>query len=207
MCTTTAPILQFSLAFTHGCTPAVPSSTPLISLVISSPSNSSLTYPAGIETSPYRQSRCFTRSIMEGLGIAANVIAVVDLAAKACGAVYKYAKSAKGCPKTVAQLQKELESVQKSLDGLYSIADKLEAAVPSGEQSPRISQLSGALRECQTTLGALIEDLEGHFRNKFREKLGRQLKWPMKEPEVIEFIERLHRYQQIFLQALQADLA
>jgi uncharacterized membrane-anchored protein YhcB (DUF1043 family) len=144
---------------------------------------------------------------MEGLGIAANAIAVVDLAAKACGVVYQYAKSAKGCPKTVAQLQKELESVKISLDGLRGIADKFEAAVPSGEQPPVISQLSRELEECQTTLRALIKDLEGHFSNKLREKLGKRFKWPMREPEVMEFIQRLQRYQQNFEKALQADLA
>ncbi|KAF8246567.1 hypothetical protein K440DRAFT_662004 [Wilcoxina mikolae CBS 423.85] len=144
---------------------------------------------------------------MEGLGIAANVIAVVDLAAKACGVVYEYAKSAKGYPKAVIQLQKELESVKISLDGLRGIADKLEGAIPSGEQLPVISQLSGTLGECQTTLEALTKDLEGHFSNKLREKLGRQLKWPMKEPQVMEFVQRLQRYQQNFQPALQADLA
>ncbi|KAF8539493.1 hypothetical protein BDD12DRAFT_924175 [Trichophaea hybrida] len=149
---------------------------------------------------------------MEGLGIAANVIAVVDLAAKACGAIYSYVKSAKGCTKTVLQLQTDLTAVQTTLDGLQKIADRLDtAARPLGlgvHGTPSVlSELSTELNECKTTLGKLLEDLEGHFRNKLRSKIGRQLKWPLKEPDVMEYISRLGKYQQTFQSALQIDIA
>lgn len=58
--------------------------------------------------------RCFsiTGHNIEGLGIAANVIAVVDLAVKTGGVIGDYIKSAKGCTETTTQLHKELEAVK-----------------------------------------------------------------------------------------------
>jgi len=147
---------------------------------------------------------------MEGLGIAANVIAVVDLAAKTCAAVYKYAKSAKGCPKTVSQLHRDLTAVQKTLDGLRTIADRLDAAAQTPgirRTPPLLVSLASELNECETTLGKLLEELEGNFRNKLRSKIGRQLKWPLKEPDVMDCITRLGRYHQSFQSALQVDIA
>jgi hypothetical protein len=144
---------------------------------------------------------------MEGLGIAANVIAVVDLAAKACTVVYQYAKSAKNCPKTVAQLQQELTEVKGSLDGLQKIARRLDdACTAAGEPPSVISELSTALKECSTILSELTHELEGSYRNRFREKVGWRLRWPIRESEIAEFVLRLGRYQQTFQLALQADI-
>jgi hypothetical protein len=143
---------------------------------------------------------------MEGLGIAANIIAVVDLTANACGLFYKYAKSANNCSKSVEKLEQELLTVQKTLCGLRDISGRLDAACQGG-LPPVISQLSTALKDCEYTLGALIREMGGRRRNKFREKLHWQLKWPIKEPEIMNFISRLGRYQQTFQQALQADIA
>ncbi|KAF8248636.1 hypothetical protein K440DRAFT_642057 [Wilcoxina mikolae CBS 423.85] len=144
---------------------------------------------------------------MEGLGIAANVIAVVDLTAKTCTVCYHYAKSAKECPKTVALLQQELTAVKSSLDGLQDISHRLdEACKAAREPPPLISQLSTTLNECSETLSKLTQELEGSRRNKLREKLRWQLKWPIKESEINDFIARLGRYQQTFQQALSADI-
>jgi hypothetical protein len=144
---------------------------------------------------------------MEGLGIAANIIAVVDLAAKACTVIYQYAKSAKNCPKTVAQLQQELTVVKDSLDGLQRIARRLDdACMAAGEPPPIISQLSTALNECSAALTKLTYELEGSSRNKIRETVGWRLRWPIKESEITEFVSKLGRYQQTFQLALQADI-
>jgi hypothetical protein len=84
---------------------------------------------------------------MEGLGIAANVIAVVDLAAEAGGAVYKCAKAAKDGPERVEQLQQQLWAIREALQGLRRIADRLEAAnKAAGEPSPSIANLPVALK-------------------------------------------------------------
>jgi hypothetical protein len=73
---------------------------------------------------------------MEGLGIAANVIAVVDLA-----------KAAKDCPERVEQLQQQLWAIREALQGLRRIADRLEAAnKATGEPSPSIANLPVALK-------------------------------------------------------------
>jgi hypothetical protein len=145
---------------------------------------------------------------MEALGIAANVIAVVDLAAKAGGAVYKYAKSAKDCPKTVEQLKRQLSAISEALEGLKRVADRLDAASQAaGGPSPSISKLPTALKECQSTLSTIIKELEGSFRNTIWTKLGWRLRWPIKEPRIKEFIALLDSYQLAFQTALQTDIA
>jgi hypothetical protein len=149
---------------------------------------------------------------MEVIGAAANIIAVVGLAAKACGVVYKYVDSARGCTATTSQLHKELEAVHKSLERLADVAKRLDAAVQDAApgKDPSIlvtSQLSDTLSECTNTIEDLLKELKGHFSNKFRKSLRKKLKWPLKEPRVMEFINRLSRQQQIFQQALRSDLA
>jgi hypothetical protein len=73
---------------------------------------------------------------MDGLGIAANVIAVVDLVAEA-----------KDCPERVEQLQQQLWAIREALKGLRRIADRLEAAnKAAGEPSPSIANLPVALK-------------------------------------------------------------
>jgi hypothetical protein len=149
---------------------------------------------------------------MEVIGAAANIIAVVGLAAKACGVVYKYVDSARGCTATTSQLHKELEAVHKSLERLADVAKRLDAAVQDAApgKDPSIlvtSQLSDTLSECTNTIEDLLKELKGHFSNKFRKSLRKKLKWPLKKPRVMEFINRLSRQQQIFQQALRSDLA
>jgi len=142
---------------------------------------------------------------MEALGIAVNVIAVVDLVAKVCEAIYKYANTAKNCPQMLELLQREVSAAQKSLNGLRAIADELDAAANASE--PVVSQLSTELNDCRFTLEMLMKELDGHLSNKLREKVGRRLKWPMEEVEVMDIIPHLGRYQQTFQQALQTDMA
>jgi hypothetical protein len=102
-------------------------------------------------------------TIMEGLGIAANVFAVVGLAAQVCGTVYNYIKSAKGCTETTSQLHKELLAVQTSLEGLRLISARLDDAAKSGKDLLITSQLSGALSDCSKTIKDILDDLEDTF--------------------------------------------
>ncbi|KAA8895957.1 hypothetical protein FN846DRAFT_967255 [Sphaerosporella brunnea] len=144
----------------------------------------------------------------EAFGIAVNAVAVVDVAVKASGAVYKYAKSAKNCPKTVEQLKKQLSTIEDALKGLQRVAERRDAASKAaGGPSPSTSELSTALSECQSKLLTLIEELECSFRNTILEKLRWRLRWPIKEPKIKEFIASLDSYQQVFQTALQTDIA
>jgi deoxyhypusine synthase len=147
---------------------------------------------------------------MEGLGIAANVIAVVDLVVKTGGVIGDYIKSAKGCTETTKQLYDELKAVESSLERLNDISKSLDEAAQkrnlNSNQSSTISQLSESLRECPETINVLPTELGDHFGNKVRGKFRRKLRWPIKEPKVVALIQKIGRYRQIFQQALQSDL-
>ena len=90
---------------------------------------------------------------MEALGIAANVIAVVDLAAKAGTLVFRYCESAKNYPANMSKLHQELSDIQKSVSALHKVAKKLDDHSRSaGKQSPATSALATALKNCRDTL-------------------------------------------------------
>ncbi|KAF8537797.1 hypothetical protein BDD12DRAFT_911236 [Trichophaea hybrida] len=132
----------------------------------------------------------------------------LGIAVKAGEKVYRYTKSARGYPETVAKLQKGLDAVKESPQGLRGIPNDLNAAVQTaGDPPPRISRLSTALDDCDTTLRAIMDDLECHSANKWRERFGRRLKWPMKESMIVEFTTQLSTYQHVFNRALQVDIA
>jgi hypothetical protein len=144
------------------------------------------------------------------IGIAANVIAVVDLANKAGNAVYSYIKSAKDCPETASKLHKELAAIQVSLQRLVPIAKKLDIATKAGQPAQNLSttsDLSANISECLSTISDISTQLQGYFSNRLRARFRRRLKWPIKEPKVREFIQDLSRYQQTFQLTLQLDIA
>jgi hypothetical protein len=101
-----------------------------------------------------------------------------------------------------------LEAVQIYLDGLKDFGNQLDQAAQASRAPGKstTSKLSLILAQCHTEIKSLQDELGGHFRNKIRGHLGRRLKWPMKEPKITEFVQKLGRYQQLFQQALELDI-
>lgn len=87
-----------------------------------------------------------------------------------------------------------------------SLNEASQKRIINNNQLSTISQLSESLLECQETINVLLTELGDHFGNTVRGKFGRKLKWPIKEPKVVSFIQKIGRYQQIFQQALQSNL-
>lgn len=145
---------------------------------------------------------------MEGLSVAANVLAVLNLAAKTAELVYKYSKAAKNYPKAVEELRKELSAIQTTFKALENVAKKLDIMKQKeSHDNPAIVDLVATLHGCRETLEEVRDELGGSLRNKFFEKIHVRLHWPIKEAKITAVISNLRSYQQIFQTALQIDTA
>ncbi|KAJ4311649.1 hypothetical protein N0V84_010328 [Fusarium piperis] len=140
---------------------------------------------------------------MEGLGVAANVIAVIDLSAKVTSACYAYLKAVKNAKTDIERLQGEL----KNLDVVLRGAERLVKG-PESSKLQTMEQLKAALLEASSQLQKLMTRLEdkrgkGH---KVMSHLGiRALKWPFESSEVDSIIQGIERNRNSISVALVID--
>ncbi|EGX50024.1 hypothetical protein AOL_s00076g375 [Orbilia oligospora ATCC 24927] len=150
---------------------------------------------------------------MEGLSAAANIIAVVQLAAKVGKVCVQYAREVKNAPKDIERVKEQVDAIskllihtQRLLDGPYR--SKLSAS----------TDLESSLSGCKDQLDYLLRKLEVDFtqhpngKGRRRDKLLRpfkisshDLKWPFTKTEADDIIRRLITAQELINRALQVD--
>ncbi|RSM18537.1 hypothetical protein CDV31_002673 [Fusarium ambrosium] len=138
---------------------------------------------------------------MEGLGVAASVIAVVQLSAKVGSLCTEYFKAAKNARSDIKRLQRGLGTlnvVLRAAEGLVKGSD--------GNKLHTTGQLKPALDEAKSQLDQLIDDL----RDKPKARKGTHrnfgaLKWPFKRTEVDTIIQNLERHRDNISMALDID--
>lgn len=138
-------------------------------------------------------------AMAELLGLAASIVAVLQLAGQLTIWSYSYIGGVKEAPSTIQQLVDELQS-------LSGILVNLESCVNSNPGLPALQKLgglSGRLQQCNRDLEALRLKIEIKP-DKLQAKIGR-LTWPLKEKEVMDYIARLERHKSHFALVLGAD--
>ncbi|RPA71660.1 hypothetical protein BJ508DRAFT_88068 [Ascobolus immersus RN42] len=148
---------------------------------------------------------------MEGVGTAANLLAVINLAAKAAEIVYKYWQKAKNCPQEVYELYQLLVGAKSTNDHLQALEAKLrEQQEANGEAVFAITQLRSKAMECERVIAGLVknlgDELEDHGKG-WRKLTKSKLKWPLKEGEVLAVKKTLEEYGKLFAMALAIDTA
>lgn len=95
---------------------------------------------------------------MEGLGAAANVIAIVDLCAKVASFCYQYSLAVKNAKNDITRLQGELKSLRDVLGEVQQLLNGLDSAKFSASQN-----LLEALKDnfCQTFMVGLANRRPG----------------------------------------------
>ena len=142
---------------------------------------------------------------MEGLGAAASVIAVVELAAKVGSLCLEYSSAVKSARPDIDRLLKHTKNLKTTADD----AQKLLQG-PHGARLETSQKLREALANTYSQLGDVATKLEaklhtGH-RAKAMRRLGlRALKWPFESKDVDKIIANLQRDQDSFAAALQID--
>ncbi|KAI5838616.1 hypothetical protein DFP73DRAFT_502743, partial [Morchella snyderi] len=139
---------------------------------------------------------------MEGLSIAASLIAVIQLTGKVSFLCYGYISK-------VGQAQQDIESFLEELTSLGKFLGLIDSYVKA---DPATSDALQALDKPLDTCMRELENLESKLKPKktkrawFKKKMGlTSLMWPLKEKEVTEIISRIERNKTSFLLALSLD--
>ena len=137
----------------------------------------------------------------EALGLAASVIAVIDLSAKVVSRCSKYYANVKNAGDDIERLQREAQGLKATLERVHSLCD--------GRNGIRLQE-SWSLREgvegCQKQLAQLNAKLKPRTTNKLMSRCGmRALRWPLKSNEVDGIMKKLGNCRDNISFSLQVD--
>jgi hypothetical protein len=131
---------------------------------------------------------------MDGLGAAASVIAVVQIAAEV-------AKLCGGYIRDVQHARQDIQHMQSKASALHDVLERLR-------NSPQSNVSEVTIQQCSNDLKSIREKLEPKKRHAAIKRIGmRALKWPFTSKEVDEKVKALEGYLLIFSTALQLDIS
>jgi hypothetical protein len=123
----------------------------------------------------------------EALGLAANVIAVIDLSAKVASWRSEYYANVKNARDDIESLQREAQGLKATLERVQSLCDG-----PNGPKLQESQSLREGVKDCKKQLARLEEKLEPRTGNKLMSRYEiRALRWPLKSNEVDEIMKKL----------------
>lgn len=134
----------------------------------------------------------------EALGIAASIIAVLQLTGKLTSVGYGYIGGVRRAAKDLGELLQGLGSLSGVLLSLQNYVD----ANPGSVALQKLGDPDGPLRGCAKELEELISKLTP--RDGWKGKID-GLKWPLKEKEISQYVLRIERHKSLFIFALTAD--
>jgi hypothetical protein len=142
---------------------------------------------------------------MEGLGAAASVVAVVELAAKVGSLCLDYCSAVKSARADIERLRQHTDSLKTTVEGAHKLLQG-----PHGARLETSQNLREALDNTRSQLGDIATKLEEKLhkgrRAKMMKRVGlRALGWPFESKEVDKIIANLQRDQDSFSAALQID--
>ncbi|KAJ0136329.1 putative beta-glucosidase K [Fusarium oxysporum f. sp. albedinis] len=138
---------------------------------------------------------------MEALGIAANVVAVVDISVKVLQVCSQYAKEVKTAAADIQELQQEVAI-------LHNTATKVQTLIqsPQGRKLKASQDFAQKIRASQDVLSEVNTRLQPSAKRGFRQRLGlRSWKWPFQSGEVYRIVERIRRCSNSLSLILQVD--
>ncbi|OBS15388.1 hypothetical protein FPOA_13777 [Fusarium poae] len=138
---------------------------------------------------------------MEGLGIAANIIAVIDLSAKVATLCFQYSKDVSSARADIERLRNQVEHLGTTLRATQCLVEgtkSLSLSISKG--------LVGSFRSCIADLERLEKKLDPNpVRTAMRRYGIRALKWPFNSKEVDQLLAGLDRHEKTILLGLQVD--
>ncbi|KAF6822492.1 Kinesin light chain 5 [Colletotrichum plurivorum] len=138
---------------------------------------------------------------MEGLGVAANVIAVVDLSAKVAALCFQYSKEVAGARGDIQRLHSKVSHVGSAVRAAQGLLKGNRDKLPFASQG-----LVGSIHECIADLERLEKKLDPKTARTMMRRLGlRALKWPFDSKEVDQVLSSLERHEKTILLGLQID--
>jgi hypothetical protein len=157
---------------------------------------------------------------MEGLGIAASIIAVLQVTGKIVAICYDYRAAASDGTWELPRVIDEITGLRNVLETLERLASEAES--PNADARARLPTLRLLCKprdgEGRALLEMCFEDLE-KLKDKLeppkwmgpegsrRRALGQALKWPMSRADTIKMLETVGRFRDMLNLALTADQA
>ncbi|WXC67620.1 hypothetical protein SNK03_013432 [Fusarium graminearum] len=135
---------------------------------------------------------------MEALGVAANIIAVVDISVKVLQVCSNYAKEVKHAEAEIKELRQEVAN-------LHDTATKVKTLIegPQGAKLTASQDFAHKVKECLDVLTEADRKLQPSSERGFRRLGFKSLKWPFQSEDVhrtIGSINRCHNSLQLVLQ-------
>lgn len=138
---------------------------------------------------------------MEGLGLAANVIAVVELSGRIAAICVQYSRDVKHAKADIERFRREVVNVTSLLQHVHALLQG-----PDKTSLSTSIELKNALQDCSMQLEQLNTALDPGRNRKTMSKFGlRALKWPFETKEVEKAIRNLERCKGTISVALQVD--
>jgi hypothetical protein len=139
----------------------------------------------------------------EALGLAASVIAVIDLSTKVALWCSEYYANVKNARADIERLQGEAQRLKEALEQVQVLCNG-----PNSTKLQASQILCGGVKDCRIQLARLHTKLEPRTRQKVMSSCGiRALKWPLKSNEVDRIMEKLGRCRNNISFKLQVDPA
>jgi hypothetical protein len=137
----------------------------------------------------------------EALGLAASVIAVIDLSAKVASRCSEYYANVKNARDDIERLQREAQGLEATLGRVHSLCDG-----PNGVKLQDPQSLCEGVKDCQKQLAQLEKKLQPRATEKLMSRYGkRALKWPLKSKEVDGIMKTLGKCRDNISFSLQVD--
>ncbi|VUC36819.1 unnamed protein product [Clonostachys rosea] len=135
---------------------------------------------------------------LEGLGLAANVIAVIDLSAQVISWCYQYSKDAKNATADIERLRQETNRQKIVAEDIGNLLNS-----PKGENLKTSKRLSAAADRARSVLDTVDKTLSN---KKGLRRFGlRALKWSYESKNVEGLLQELLQTREIFHLGLQID--
>jgi hypothetical protein len=138
---------------------------------------------------------------MEGVGVAANIIAIVDLSLKISTLCLQYSKEVTSARADIARLNNQVEHLAGALRATQRLVES-----PSGASLSVSQALAASFRSCISDLEQAERKLDpSPVRTVMRRYGLRALKWPFKSKEIDQLLASLQRHEKAILLGLQVD--
>ncbi|KAJ4243339.1 hypothetical protein NW762_014825 [Fusarium torreyae] len=138
---------------------------------------------------------------MEGLGVVANIIAVVDLSAKVATLCFQYSKDVSSARADIERLRSQVEHLVTTLRATQRLVEGTRGLSLLTSQ-----ELAGSFRSCMADLERLEKKLAPNpVRTAMRRYGVRALKWPFTSKDVDQLLAGLERHEKNMLLGLQVD--
>jgi uncharacterized phage infection (PIP) family protein YhgE len=145
---------------------------------------------------------------MAEIGLAASVIAVIQITAAVTTQVYNYGQNVKNAKEDLESINRELEDLEKALHKLQDLAQRAEASGLPLERWPTLVSLNesdGPLKDCKIALTELKSQLTpGKGKMSW---FAERLKWPHKKGKVEKSLQSILKQKDAFIKSLDLDLA